>query len=55
MTEQKKVYIVTWHNFSETHINGVFNTLKKAEEYLAGLEYNHNYKVSEYILDKGDE
>ena len=47
-----KVYVVTAGDFSDYHIERVFSTKEKAQEYLDYLGNANNASMEEYILDK---
>lgn len=47
-----KVYIVTAGEYSDYHIERVFSTKKKAQEYLNHLGDTDNASMGEYVLDE---
>lgn len=47
-----KVYIVTQGDYSEYHIERVFSTREKAQEYLDHIGYAWNAEIEEYDIDE---
>lgn len=47
---EKKIYIVTSGEYSEYHIDAVFSTKEKAEEYIQ--QHGNGFDIEEYELDQ---